>query len=273
MAPNLTTFTSSGVQRSFMVVVPSNLQPNERLPVIVAWYWLGGSAMDFYSNGDLQTAADTQRFIAIIPQDLGDLQYRWPFTIEDSDARMNQEFQFFDDMLACVAHQYPTVNKNCVGSVGVSAGALFTDQLGSARANRLSSILSISGGVGGVVRGWSTPAHKLPALVMWGGPTDDCLNVLDFQTMSQTLEGDLTSEGSFLLECIHNCGHGVPPINAPSPTKFAPLWDFVFDHPFWLAAGQSPYKQTGLPAAYPSWCAIGEGKATIRTGACGPSGC
>jgi hypothetical protein len=274
-APNLTTFTSSGNSRSFMVVVPSNLQPTEKLPVIFMWYWLGGSADGFFQKGDVQNAVDQQRFIAVIPSAKGDLPLKWPFDILDSDARMNEEFQFFDDMLACVAAAFPTLNKNCVASVGVSAGALFTDQLASARANRLSSFESLSGGVGGVIRGWGNPSHVLPALVLWGGPMDDCLGVVDFQTESQNLETALDADGNFLVECVHNCGHAEPPLpTPPGMSAFAALWDFVFDHPFWLGPGDSPYTSGGLPSTFPPWCAIGAGKATPRTGACpAPPGC
>jgi hypothetical protein len=174
-----------------------------------------------------------------------------------------------------VAHQYPTVNKNCVSTAGVSAGALFTDQLAAARADRLSSFLSMSGGVGGVVRPWGSPAHKLPGIVLWGGPTDECQNLLSFQTLSQTLEGSLTSQGDFMIECVHNCGHAEPPVDPPmGQSKLAPFWGFIFDHPFWLGAGQSPYEIKGLPSSFPSWCAIGAGKATPRTGTCPTSsGC
>ena len=58
---------------------------------------------------------------------------------------------------------------------------------------------------------------------------------------------------------------------APGSSAFAPLWDFFLDHPYWLAPGESPYNETGLPDAYPDWCAIGIGNATPRTGEC-PAG-
>jgi hypothetical protein len=272
--PSLSTITSSGASRSFMLVLPKNLQQTEKLPVLFMWYWLGGSADGMYSKAEVQSAADQQRFLAVIPVAKGDLPFKWPFNIADSDARLGEEFQFFDDMLACVAQQFPTVNRNCVASMGVSAGALFTDQLGSGRANRLSSILSFSGGVGGVIRPWSTPTHQLPAIVLWGGPSDNCFG-LPFAGESQSLQTALAQEGSFLIECVHNCGHAEPPVDAPAPgvSRYAAFWNFVFDHPFWLARGDSPYKRTGLPSTFPSWCAIGAGKAIPRTGACPPPGC
>jgi poly(3-hydroxybutyrate) depolymerase len=264
------TITSSGNQRQFLLAVPSNLQPNEKLPVIFMWHWLGGSDTDFYNTGEVQQAVDQQRFLAVMPQAKGDIAWEWPFAVSDSDARMAEEFQYFDDMLACVAAQFPTANKNCVASAGVSAGALFTDQLGSARANRLSSIESLSGGVGGLARGWGSPAHALPALILWGGPDDMC--GLAFQTESQNLEAAMKPADDFIVECIHNCGHSVPPVvPVQGQSTFASLWSFMFDHPFWLSAGQSPYTSTGLPSDYPTWCAIGAGKATIRTGSCNSS--
>src|SRR5262245_33427477 len=109
--------------------------------------------------------------------------------------------------------------------MGVSAGALFTDQLGSGRANRLSSILSFSGGVGGVIRPWRKSAHDLPAIVLWGGPSDNCVG-LPFADESQSLEAALTQEGSFLIECVHNCGHAAPPVDAPAPgvSRYAAFW-------------------------------------------------
>jgi predicted esterase len=274
-APTENTITSSGAARQFLLAVPANLQPNEKLPVVFMWHWLGGSGSSFYTDGELQQAVDQQRFLAVMPEKKGDVPYTWPFTIQDSDARMAEEYQFFDDMLACVAQQYPTVNKNCVSSAGVSAGALFTDQLAAARSDRLSSFLSLSGGVGGVVRGWGNPAHKLPGIVLWGGPTDQCQGLLSFASLSMSLEGSLASQGNFMIECIHNCGHSAPPIAAQmGQSKFASLWGFIFDHPFWLGAGESPYTKTGLPSDFPSWCAIGAGHATPRTGACSsPSGC
>src|SRR5574337_578893 len=153
LAPGSNTVTSSGKAREFLLVVPANLQPDEQLPVLFLWHWLGGSAQGFIDRGEVQAAADAQRFIAIAPISEGakllgtSWDLKWPFDITQSQARMTEEFQFFDDMLACTEAQYH-VNQSCVSSVGVSAGALFNDQLAQARSNRLASFLSLSGGVG-----------------------------------------------------------------------------------------------------------------------------
>lgn len=267
-------FPSGNAMRDFRLVIPVDMKPDENLPVIFLWHWLGGSADDFYERGQIQLAADTQRFIGVIPESKGDLQFKWPFSAIDSQARMNEEFAFFDDMLSCVSAQFK-VNKECVGSAGVSAGALFTSQLGGFRGDHLSSIVVLSGGTGGtLIKPFTAPEHRMPAVVLWGGPTDNCFQVMNFEQTSKDLEKNLDARGHFLVECVHNCGHAEPPLDAQMGlSTYAPMWQFVLDHPFWLGAGETPYAN-GLPTAMPEWCGIGSASATPRTGMCpGSPGC
>jgi len=276
------TIMSMGNARTFAVAVPKNLQPNEVLPVIFLWYWLKGTENDFYTKGDIQNAVDNQRFIAVLPHGKGDqsivpgvnLDLVWPYAITVTQARQDEEFVFFDDMLSCVSQQF-NVNLSCVSTAGVSAGALWTDQLIGARSEYLSSFISLSGGVGGFIKPYASPPppHALPGIVLWGGPSDNCI-IINFQTCSQTLEKDLLADCNFMVECVHNCGHGEPPFDPDAGSSlYAGLWQFAFDHPYWLPAGASPYTTKGLPSDMPSWCAIGAGKAVPRTGACNPPGC
>jgi hypothetical protein len=255
-------------------VVPENLQPGEKLPVIFLWHWLNGDASDFYDKGEVQAAVTEQRFLAIIPQDKDDLQFTWPYTNIDSAVRVEEEAVFFDDMLSCLSEAFD-VDANCVSTAGVSAGALWSSQLVGLRGEYLSSFMSLSGGTGGLlIKPFTPPAHKMPAFVLWGGPTDNCFGVMNFVETSGDLETQLQSEGHFFLECIHNCGHAVPPFDPPpGSSRYKALWQFALDHPFWLEAGQSPYAQS-LPGDLPEWCAVGKGSATPREGECTePPGC
>jgi predicted esterase len=270
-APAKTTFASSGSQRDFIVVRPQTIATGESLPVVFLWHWLGGSPEGMSSRLEVQAAVDLRRFIAVLPAPKGDVLFRWPFEDAQSQSRVDEEATFFDDMLACVAASLP-INKECVSSAGVSAGALWTSQLAVARSTRLSSIVSLSGGTGGNVRDWTTTTHRLPSLILWGGPDDifsyNKIPVLNFEKASKDLIGALANDGHFALECIHNCGHDVPPFDAPAPgsggLQFDVLWRFVLDHPYWLGANESPYTGKPLPSPYPSWCAIGKDHATPR---------
>jgi hypothetical protein len=266
------TIQSGGATRAFQFAVPAGLDPAEKLPVLFLWHWLGGDGADFMEKGEVQPAVDAERFLAVAPEAKGDLLMKWPFLILDTAARMEEEARFFDDVLACVAEQF-NVNPSCVSSVGVSSGALWTSQLAQLRSRRLASFLSLSGGVGvpgdifNPVHPWSGADHVMPAMVLWGGPTDFC--GLSFATTSGYLEAGLVAGGHFFVECIHNCSHAQPPmVPPPGESAFTALWTFVFDHPYWLPDGQSPYLVDGFPEAMPEWCGIGPGSATIRTGEC-----
>lgn len=271
-------FRSSGNQRDFVIVAPEDLHPDEVLPVIFMWHWLKGSPSKFIERGDVQTGANEFRMLAVLPDQKGDLQTAWPYAeIIDTDARIAEEVAFFDDMLSCVAQQF-NVNLDCVSSVGVSAGALWTAQLVQRRAGHIANFISLSGGVGDgslfptPIRQWSSPNHRMPAIVLWGGPGDIC--PISFEDASKNLEDGLRAGGHFMIECIHNCGHTTPPLVPPvGRTQFAGLWEFALDHPFWLGTGESPYRASGLPEALPSWCAVGQGNAAARTGQCGPNDC
>lgn len=267
------TIQSSGNDRKFMLALPADPKPGEVFPVVFLWHWLGGDAQGFYDKGEIQAAVDTQRFVAVLPEKKGDVLFTWPVEGVQSQARVDEELAFFDDMLACVGSEL-TVNESCVSSVGVSAGALWTDILAHERSTHLSSFISLSGGVGGVIRPWKSAPHKLPGIVLWGGPTDNCAGLLKFEDISHTLEDELIKDGHFFVECVHNCGHSEPPFAGPAGySKYKGLWDFVLDHPYWLAPGESPYSG-GLPADMPEWCGIGKDSATPRTGVCdNPSQC
>ncbi|MCA9672904.1 MAG: hypothetical protein KC503_45245 [Myxococcales bacterium] len=277
------TITTAGGSRKFILIFPSKIQPGETLPVMFAWHWLKGKAQKFVDEGDLAAAVEQQRFIAVLPEAKGDLSLfglvdlPWPILNITPQARYDEEFTFFDDMLACVSKQLP-VNKECVSATGVSAGALYIAQLAGARGEYLSSVISLSGGVGsqGLVNMWlrplTPPAHKMPTLVLWGGPADSCA-LLNFEVASKELISNLQAGGHYYIECTHNCQHGVPPVVAPpGKSRFSPIWEFALEHPFWLPAGQSPLGG-GVSAPYGiPWCAVGA-TPTPRTGQCDPPGC
>lgn len=276
------TLASGGVDRGFVLVAPAEpAAADERFPVVFLWHHMGSEADTFLQEGYLQAAVDEHRFVAVLPESLDDLGvdlfgrmfgWEWPWTESSEAARIAQEAQFMDDMLACVAAQYP-VNEQCVSTGGVSAGGLWQPVLAASRSERIASMISMSGGVDArsslldffAAGPWASTAHRMPVLVAWGGPRDTCLG-MDFQAASQNLEAALERDGHALVECVHNCTHSVPPFDPERP--FEQLVDFVMNHPYWLADGDSPYLWHGLPSSYPEWCALGAGAATPRTGEC-----
>lgn len=255
-----TGFMSAGATRSFRVMVPTTYTATTPTPVVFGWHWLNASSGSFVRDAEMETAIEEMGFIAVLPDGLekanGDKAYLfdWPF-VETS--HVDEELTFFDDMLTCVSEQFKVDHQRVYG-IGVSAGALWlTYMMSTDRVDYFAAVESLSGGLGEVAGVWQmtfTPrAYKFPAIVLWGGSRDR-LGV-NFEAASMHLESELLADGHFVVECVHDQGHAVPPIEPPawSGTKFWSLWRFMLDHPYGVT---SPYITSGLPMGFPDWCRI-----------------
>jgi hypothetical protein len=244
-----TGFTSGGLAREFALIVPNDVDDTGTYPLVFAWYHISGNAMDFVDQVSAQALADASRSIIVIPQDSGMFEATWPDTPLDI-AQSGVDLALFDDLHACISQQFP-INTQCVSSLGVSAGGLWTSYLATVRGQHFAANLTISGGHPSEFIGpwwpWMSP-RPYAGLVLWGGPSD-VLGV-DFHAASLNLVGELSGSGHFVLRCEHMGGHGVPALGDGDPLRTA--LHFVRNHPFWLN-GASPLDM-GLPEFYPSYC-------------------
>lgn len=255
-------FPSGDQVRSFRLIVPERYDGTEAWPVVFAWHWLNASSSSFVRDGELDTATDQMGFIAVVPDSLrnenGDRSFllSWPFA---EVWGIEPEVVFFDDMLACVTRQLNVDPKRIYG-IGVSAGGLWLTYLSTtARANYFAAIEILSGGLGDMLGVWrmeyAPTERKFPAVVLWGGPADWL--ALSFQDASIRYRDELLADGHFVVECTHDAGHGIPPIDPPEgQTRFTPMWTFMLDHPYDVPPGTSPYLDEGLPDSFPEWCRI-----------------
>lgn len=256
-------FRTGSQRRNFRLVVPRSYDGTSDWPVLFAYHWLNASSNSFVRTGELESATEEMRFIAVVPDrlenDRGDRTYLfdWPF-VETWGAEA--ELTFFDDLLACVGTQY-RVDRRRVHAVGVSAGALWVTYLSTTpRVNHLASVESLSGGLGEQPPVWSMEwrpqPNKFPAIVLWGGASDWL--GLSFDQASRRYRDALVRDRHFVVQCVHSMGHMVPPVDRPPEggTRFRGLWQFLLDHPYGLAPGASPYLTAGLPRSLPPWCSI-----------------
>ena len=256
-------FSTSTQNRAFYLLVPSYYSPDHPLPMVIGWHWLAGNASQLIHEGQIEAAVEQMGFIAVIPEALhnpdgGILTYGfdWPFL---ETAGQPAELTFFDDMLACVTQQY-RVDPRRIHGVGVSAGALWLTYLSTTtHVNYLASIASLSGGLGQephiLNMRFAPQDNKFPALVLWGGPTDHF--VINFEQASEMYRDALRCDHHFVMQCIHDAGHAVPPLPYPDGgTRFESIWQFMLDHPYGLGPDQSPYLDGGLPSIMPPWCNV-----------------
>lgn len=256
----ITGFTTGGNARDLRLLVPTSYDGTQPFPLLFAWHWLNASAGSFIRDGQLESAAEELGMIVVLPEKKrrpnGDKAYvfDWPFA-ETWGAE--EELVFFDDLLTCIDQQYQ-IDRERVYAVGVSAGALWATYVSTSdRANYLAAVETLSGGLGEVLGTWrmeyTSQPNKFPALVLWGG-SRDWLG-LSFNEASIRYRDALLADGHFVIECIHDAGHAMPPVEAaPGASRFNALWRFLLDHRYGLDPGDSPYRTSGLPADFPKWC-------------------
>ncbi|MBI1949286.1 MAG: hypothetical protein HYS27_26600 [Deltaproteobacteria bacterium] len=260
----VTGFATGDQERRFRLLVPASYDGSEPYALMFAWHWLNAESDSFVSQGELESAVEQFPFIIVLPDKRENAdgsksyQFDWPFA---ETWGTESELTFFDDLLACVTGQF-TIDRERVYGIGVSAGALWVTYLSTTdRANHLAAVESLSGGLGSLGftgGGWSMPyapqPNKFPAVVLWGGD-DDWLG-LSFRDASIRYRDALRGDAHFVVQCVHDAGHAVPPIEAPpGVTRFAFLWQFMLDHPMSVAGGASPWSGS-LPSSAPSWCLI-----------------
>ena len=251
----ITGFPTQGGERELRFIVPSNYDGSEPWPLVFGWHWLNASSGSFYDDAELATAAEQMEMLIVLPDSKESAGYifDWPF-VETWGAE--EELVFFEDLLSCINEQY-NVDLAQVHGIGVSAGALWITYLSTTdRIKYFASVESLSGGLGEDPFVWSMEwvpqPNKFPAIVLWGGAAD-WLGI-SFNDASIRYRDELMADEHFVVECVHDSGHAVPPIDPPEPgvTRFWALWQFMMDHPYGV---KSPYAN-GLPEGYPDWCQI-----------------
>lgn len=228
---NYNTIQSSGFSRQFLMQRPGNPNPqNSR--VVFVWHWWQGQAdhaMDWMGLGDL-TINNTYVISMVTRPGAGG---QW----ETSD------IQLFDDVLACM-HENFSIDPDRVFVTGHSLGALFISTLIQYRAQYIAGFVSMSGGDNtpdGV------PAWPINGLMLWGGPTD-LYGSFSFETASLALSQALRNRGSFVMHCVGDFGHQLPP--GPFPSDFLPFYDYH-------ERGQPSPWTGGLPAGlFPGYCFV-----------------
>ena len=232
------TFSSGGEQREVIIRFPAD-KPAD-MPVMFFWHGLGDSASNIDGTLDMKGFANEHNAVVVIPQSSDPNLMTWNYASGSADVTL------YDDMRTCLSQEL-NVDLNRIASTGFSFGALFTSFLAMERADTLSAVAVMSGGVdAGIGLPYKTPKEPLPVLLMWGGAADTFsmgFTSVDFEENSLDFSEALREDGSFVAHCDHGGGHTLP---MDFEDAMAP---WLFDHRF----GQpSPF--AGGIDGFPSYC-------------------
>jgi predicted esterase len=212
-------------------------------PLVFYWHGNGSNPNEApYGIGDAQVAAiKSQGGIIVAPtSDPGSGNFDWHLT---AGMGKDDDLILADEIVAC-AIEKAGIDVRRIHTMGMSAGALQSSQMAYRRSNYIASVVPYSGGKLGDPP-IQDESNKFAAMIFHGGPGDEVL--INFNTVSEALLGDLRGRGHFAFICDHGNGHKVP-IDAG-----AAVWQFLSDHRFGTAP--SPY-EGALPGGFPSYCSL-----------------
>lgn len=212
-------------------------------PVVFFWHGAGGSpdeASFALSSGVIKEITDQGGIVAAAVHDPAAGQLPWFLSLggtNDSDLRV------MDEVLAC-AIENVGVDLRRIHSVGFSAGAMNTTQVGWRRSGYIASVVTYSGAHIGQPD-IQDESNLFAAMVFHGGPSDKV--IIDFKPQGEAYAQSLKDAGHFSFICDHGMGHTVPSDGRAS------AWQFLKDHPF--GTSPEPYEKA-LPAGFPAYCSL-----------------
>lgn len=212
-------------------------------PIVFFWHGAGGSPKDavYALSQPVIDEIVAMGGILVAPvHDPAAGQLPWFLSLGGSN---ESDLRVMDEVLACAIDQVG-VDLRHIHSVGFSAGAMNTTQVGWRRSGYIASVVTFSGAQIGSPDD-QDPTNKYPAMAFHGGSSD--VVIIEFQPNTEKYVQGLKDEGHFAFICDHGKGHTVP------TDARMPAWQFLKDHPFGVQP--EPYKDA-LPASFPSYCSL-----------------
>lgn len=264
-------FRVDGIDRGFILHLPSDIDSRTDWPVVFNYHGLGDSAQNMSQLLSAQVNNQDYPFILVTPEDTGHMLSAFGQSyIVDWDVfqanEQNKEVRLFDALLECLDQRYG-VDSDRIHVVGFSMGGLLTDMMATMRGEELASVASYSGGY------WANAANRnlyinivadypeytvsnpYTQLFIHGGPNDTfdmSLFVVQFDQYAAADLVWLNDKGHDAIMCNHSGGHTLPRgLLGPE------LVEFFADHP--KGSNPSPWAATGLPDSYPAYCTFEPG--------------
>lgn len=212
-------------------------------PVVFFWHGAGGQPSEAeyaLSSAVIDEIVAAGGIVAAPVHDPDAGQLPWYLSLGGTN---EADLRVMDEVLACAIEKVG-VDQRRIHSVGFSAGAMNTMQVGWRRSGYIASIVTYSGAQLGSPPD-QDPTNLFPAMTFHGGPND--VVIINFKDNTEKYVQYMKDEGHFAFICDHGKEHSVPSAARPS------AWQFLKDHPF--GTSPEPYAN-GLPEGFPAYCAL-----------------
>jgi polyhydroxybutyrate depolymerase len=174
----------AGVMRTFLVHVPAHYDNTRRVPLVIVLHGHGESAGNFENYTGMSDKADTEGFVAVYPQALGDPAV-WHTAIDGPATR--DDIQFVRNIIRDVERRF-RIDRRRIYVAGHSNGGIMAYRLASVMSDRIAAVGVTAGTIGmidahGDTVRISPPPHPVsvihfhgvadPSVPYNGGPESD----------------------------------------------------------------------------------------------------
>ena len=169
---NTLTLEHNGLNREYVVFVPSSYDSATAIPLLFNLHSFGGNASEYMAYADMRTLAESEGFILVYPQgsDL-DGSPHWNTCPSGGDNKSNaDDFGFIAALVIELSSTY-SIDQNRIYAVGYSNGGMMAYGLANYRSQIFAAVASVSGTM---LDCTATPAHPMP-VVHLHGTADDTL--------------------------------------------------------------------------------------------------
>jgi polyhydroxybutyrate depolymerase len=155
----------NGVQRDYILHIPSHIDKNHPLPLVLVFHGGGGNSKQIQRYFGMDAIADKENFITVYPQGL-DKQWNDGRDFKESIAA-NDDALFIDDLLNTLEKEQP-VDPKRIFATGISNGAIFSLYLSYKLSHRLLAVAPVCGNIPQKIYDEFFPAQPVSLLLING---------------------------------------------------------------------------------------------------------
>lgn len=143
---NAETITHNGLNREYVLFVPTSYQGNKSVPLMLNFHGFGDNANSYMSYADMRSVAESDTFILVYPQgSCADGSSHWNPCPTGSDNKSSaDDFGFISTLINDLSTQY-NIDMERVYATGYSNGGMMAYGLANYKSEMIAAVSSVSG--------------------------------------------------------------------------------------------------------------------------------
>lgn len=167
------TLLVKGLQRSYIVHLPTSYDKSRQWPLVIALHGGGSEAKTMNPLTNFNTLSDKQGFVVVYPEAY---EHNWNDGRDDpqikSQAENIDDVAFISDLTDQLATDL-NINKKMAYATGISNGAIMTERLGCELSDKIAAIAPVAGNIPQKTASIWSPSRPVSVLIING--TEDPL--------------------------------------------------------------------------------------------------